>query len=180
VVSWFSGTDWQFETGSDLAADAAFAGSAAASGSDEILLSVGTSYRGTVTWSPNTGFGSPVAVDGASHEVSYGPLALGAAGEIGVFGADGLWWSADDGVTYRNDPVLPTQLAHYDFLLAGSSPRIGYTLDGILELVRPDADGYWAYAAVDTGVADASVSLALDSDGVLHACYQKSGVTRFY
>ena len=58
-------------------------------------------------------------------------------------------------------------------------PHIALRHGANLELITPDANGYWTYTVIDT-MDSAMPDIAVDADGDPHICYQKNDTIHFY
>lgn len=127
-------------------------------------------------WTAAAGFGTAETLAGSYDEwrplsmVNNQPLVL--TSENMSVRTGSAAWSA-----YEWESVEPTA---FDLATYANLPRMGVNHGGV-ELVQVDADGYFVYDLVDEGSSGlGTISVAVDSTGVTHACYERSDEIWFW
>lgn len=168
-------------TGYD-SADRVFRGGVALTASGTIRFSFDDDTVYVAQWSTSGGFSGSTSVYTSYNGNKYTRMPVAKAGNgLMVLAYEGLEYSANGTTGWATHDVEYFDLDDAsDLAWDGTRPRIALEHDGRLELIRPDALGYWTYTIADTGIEGGMLSTALDASGNLHACYRKNGRLYFY
>ena len=134
------------------------------------------SYAAIVRWSDVGGWYGSESI-GTFSSSNYHPVVLDSSQDPIMMHSTGLehrvsssWIHSD----FENSSVSP-----YDIALVGGSPRLALRHGSSLELIEPNAEGYWIYTEIDD-MDSATLSIDTDSSGESHVCYVKDGALWFY
>jgi hypothetical protein len=166
------------------ASNAYYRGGLALANAGTVRYNIGSYESFTGTWSQANGFTNhKVYYDNPSSRSTREGIVHVNNNTYGVVSVNSLFWTTANGtpfdqhfVTDSNDGYSTRDLA-YD----GVDPRIAMSHESVLELIEPDARGYWTYTVADSSFdTGAALAAALDTSGNLHVCYQKQGAIWFY
>jgi hypothetical protein len=118
--------------------------------------------------------------DAASNATDWAPLTFDGSGQPLVISTDGLFHLTPPISTsspYSRSSFEASSLSYslFDVAFAAGKPYIAVRHGTELELVVPDARGYWTYTHLGNADSSTQIGVAVDRSDMGHACYKLNG-----
>jgi hypothetical protein len=159
-----------------------FAGGFAFDSTGKAFLSYGDDYYNDIslgTWTAaGAQTGQSVSPRASGQTYSGWPVALDSANRPLLLSQRALFQVTPGGSSapssYEAGYVAAKAMTYY-----GGKPTIALVHGSHLEMVTPDANGYWTYTQLGSSDSSVSVSAATDGSGVAHACWPNSSQIQY-